>query len=172
MNRRLAPTALLLSFAALPMTWIACGGKTPPPENPSDESSSASPSGSGGDTTASSADIPAGNTDTSSSSSSGSSDSSSASAAPAAPAAPPAPAMSDTDCGKCVDKTCAKQATACGKDASCKSMLDGFHSCTGALQSCLDGATPPTDAKPKKLGAAFAKCAETAGKKTCKAKCQ
>ena len=44
-----------------------------------------------------------------------------------APAPPPAPSLGSTDCGgQCIDKTCAKQAAACGKNGDCR-LDDGRH---------------------------------------------
>jgi hypothetical protein len=51
-------------------------------------------------------------------------------------------------------------------------MLDAIHGCSGTAGSCIDGATPPTAAKPKKLAAAYGKCAKKALTKACKTQCQ
>jgi hypothetical protein len=160
-------SALVLAVA-VPFAWLACGGGKPP-ETPADESSNAD----GGDTTAT--------TDKGASSaspaSSSAGDDSSSSAAPAASATaaapPPPPALSDTDCGKCIDKTCAKAEAACGKNTDCQSMLDGVHACTTAAGGCISNASLPSAGKPKKLAAGFAACAKKAvSGKACKAKCQ
>jgi hypothetical protein len=159
-----------LVLLAAPFVWVACGGGKPP-ETPADESS---PSDSSGGSAASS--------DSSSSetaaapASSGGDDKSSGDSAPAAsaaaPAAPPTPNLGDTDCGKCIDKTCAKPAAACGKDTDCQSMIDSVHGCSSGAASCIDNATPPSAAKPKKLAAAYGKCAKKAiTSKACKASC-
>lgn len=147
--------------AALPYAWLACGGSTPPPATPADEtasSASAAPASSAEETApaASTADTsPPANT------------------APATP--PPAPPLGPSDCGMCIDKTCAKPATACGKNSDCQSTLDSFHNCgtdKGAA-ACLDAASMPSDKKPKKLADAYAACAKKAiASKACKSKCQ
>ncbi|MGD0527991.1 MAG: hypothetical protein ABSE49_22850 [Polyangiaceae bacterium] len=161
-------SALVLAVA-VPFAWLACGGGKPP-ETPADESSS---NADGGDTTAT--------TDKGASSaspaSSSAGDDSSSSAAPAASATaaapPPPPALSDTDCGKCIDKTCAKAEAACGKNTDCQSMLDGVHACTTAAGGCIANASMPPSGKPKKLAGGFAACAKKAvSGKACKAKCQ
>jgi len=163
----LSLSALVLAVA-VPFAWLACGGSKPP-ETPADETSSGAD---GGDTTAASTDKGA---SSASPASSGASDDSS-SAAPAASATaaapPPPPALSDTDCGKCIDKTCAKQEAACGKNTDCQSMLDGVHACTTAAGGCVANASLPSAAKPKKLAGGFATCAKKAVAKACKAKCQ
>ncbi len=161
----LSLSALVLAVA---VPFYACGGSKPP-ETPADETSSGAD---GGDTTAASSDKGA---SSASPASSGASDDSS-SAAPAASATaaapPPPPALSDTDCGKCIDKTCAKQEAACGKNTDCQSMLDGVHACTTAAGGCVANASLPSAAKPKKLAGGFATCAKKAVAKACKAKCQ
>ena len=62
----------------------------------------------------------------------------------AAPATPAAPPMSGTDCGKCIEKTCAKQAAACGKNTDCQ--VDARLRSTAAVPTrapaaCLDAAS-------------------------------
>jgi hypothetical protein len=51
-------------------------------------------------------------------------------------------------------------------------MMDGMHSCSSGAASCIDGATTPSAAKPKKLAAAYEACAKKAIAKACRAKCQ
>jgi hypothetical protein len=163
---------LTLSFLLLatgPLTWLACGGGKPP-ETPADESASSGDDG-GASAPASSAaaDMPA--TSDSSSATDTSAAPAASSAAPAAP--PPAPAFGDSDCGKCVDKACAKPAGACGKNTDCQSMIDGVHSCSGTGGTCVGGANLPSAKKPKALGTAWQKCANKAlTSKACKASCQ
>jgi hypothetical protein len=77
----------------------------------------------------------------------------------------------NTDCGACIDKTCSKQATACGKDSDCQATLDSIHGCSKAVAACIS-TTPPSTAKPKKLATAYETCAKKAVAKACKAKCQ
>ncbi len=162
--RTLSITLLLLATA--PLTWLACGGGKPP-ETPADESSSGDDSGSTPSTA-----------DSSSSSESASAAPSDSSAAPAASsgsaaaAPPPAPALGDSDCGKCIDKTCAKPAAACGKNTDCQAVIDAIHGCNGNANACIDGATQPTAKKPKALAAGYSKCAKKAASKACKTQCQ
>jgi hypothetical protein len=161
----LSLSALVLAVA-VPFAWLACGGGKPP-ETPADESNA-----DGGDTTATT-DKGASSASPASSSASDDSSSSAAPAASATAAAPPAPpALGDTDCGKCIDKTCAKQAAACGKATDCQSTLDGIHACTTAVGGCIGNASMPSGGKPKKLAAAYGTCAKKAAAKACKAKCQ
>jgi hypothetical protein len=155
----------LVLAVVVPLAWIACGGSKPP-ETPSDEKSNAD-----------SGEPPPADSSSAAPAASAASDTS-ASAAPAASAAaappPSAPPLGDSDCGKCIDKTCAKAAAACGKNTDCQSTLDGIHSCgsdTGAA-SCIGNANQPTGAKPKKLATAYEMCAKKAVAKACKAKCQ
>jgi hypothetical protein len=164
----LSLTTLVLC-AALPFAWLACGGSKPPPETPADETaSSASPASSsaGDDSTGSAA----------SASSGAAADNSSPPAADTSTAAAPpaAPPLGGTDCGRCIDKTCKAPAAACGKNSDCQSTLDGFHGCGSdkGAAACLDSATPPTAAKPKKLATAYGNCAKKAIAKACKTKCQ
>jgi len=167
--RTLSITLLLLATA--PLTWLACGGK--PPETPADESSSGDDSGSSTPSTAdssSSTDLPASAGSASASDTSSAAPAASSASAPAAP--PPAAALGDSDCGKCIDKTCAKPAAACGKNTDCQAVIDAIHGCNGAAGSCIDGATPPTAKKPKALAAAYGKCAKKAISKACKSQCQ
>jgi hypothetical protein len=167
--RNLSITLLLLATA--PLTWLACGGGKPP-ETPADESSSGDDSGSSTPSTADSSastDLPA------SAGSAAANDTSSAAPAASsasAPAAPPAPALGDSDCGKCIDKTCAKPAAACGKNTDCQAVIDAIHGCNGNANACIDGATQPTAKKPKALAAGYSKCAKKAASKACKAQCQ
>lgn len=170
MSRPLSLLASLLLVTAVPLVWAACGGSKPP-ETPADEATNgdaAAPEPAASGAAESSSAAPA--------SSGASNDTGSAPAAESsAPATPPPPAMSDSDCGKCIDKTCAKQAAACGKNSDCQSTLDAFHSCGSdkGAGGCLDAATLPTGAKPKKLATAYETCAKKASTgKACKAKCQ
>jgi hypothetical protein len=168
--RPLSLLASLLFVTAVPLTWAACGGGKPP-ETPADESSN----GEGGAAEPSPAAESSGAAPAASSDKSGDNGSSNAPAADSSPpATPPPPAMSDTDCGKCIDKVCAKPAAACGKNSDCQSTLDAFHGCGSdkGAAGCLDAASLPTGAKPKKLATAYETCAKKAStSKTCKAKC-
>jgi len=167
MNRaqRLSLSTLVLCAAA-PFAWLACGGSKPPAESPADETASTADSSK-----------PAGD-DTSSApaSSAAAADTSSPPAADTATSAPPAsaPPLGGTDCGRCIDKTCAKPAAACGKNGDCQSTMDAFHGCGSdkGAAACLDSATPPASGKPKKLATAYEGCAKKALAKACKAKCQ
>jgi len=164
-TRRLPITALFL-FASVPLAWIACGGgESKPAESPANESSS----GAGSDEPAAS-EAPA--APASSHSKADTSSAPTETAEAPAPAPPPPPSLGSTDCGTCIDKTCAKQAAACGKNKDCQSTLDGIHGCTSGAASCMDSATAPSAAKPKKLAAAYETCAKKALAKACKAKCQ
>jgi hypothetical protein len=164
-----APTLPLISLVLIvtvPLAWLACGGgETKPPETPADESSAS----------AASSEAPAGS-DSAAASASAAPETPSAPTATAeatAAAPPPAPSFASTDCGKCVEKTCAKPEAACGKNTDCQSMLDSIHSCSSGGAACIDSATAPTAAKPKKLAAAYEACAKKAvAAKACKAKCQ
>ncbi len=161
----------VLVLATGPLFWLACGGGKPP-ETPADESSSSSDDSSSSNSSAaasSSADMPAASGAAADDTSAAPAASSSAPAKADAP--PAAPTLGSTDCGKCIDTTCAKPAAACGKNSSCQDMIDAIHGCSGAAASCIDGATPPSAAKPKKLAAAYGKCAKTSLKKACKAQC-
>jgi hypothetical protein len=160
---RISVSSMVLAVV-VPLAWVACGGSKPP-ETPSDEKSNAD-SGEPAPADSSSA-APA---------ASAASDTSSAAPAASAAAAPPpsAPPLGDSDCGKCIDKTCSKAVAACGKNTDCQSTLDGIHGCgsdTGAA-SCIGNANQPTGAKPKKLATAYETCAKKAVAKACKAKCQ
>jgi hypothetical protein len=157
----LSLSALVLAVA-VPFAWLACGGGKPP-ETPADEN--------GGEGGAAAADTSSASP-ASSSSSSASDDSSSSAASATAAAPPPPPALSDTDCGKCLDKTCAKAVTACGKNPDCQSTLDGIHACTTAAGGCVANANLPAKGKGKKLAAAYGTCAKKAVTKACKAQCQ
>ena len=157
--------ASLVLITAVPGVWLACGASNKPPESPAGETTMAD----GGEAAMADAASAA-------SPESSSAPSESASAAPETSAAPaPAPTpLSESDCGKCIDKTCAKSAAACEKNTDCDSTLDSIHSCAadkGAL-ACVTGATPPTAAKPKKLANSYVTCAKKAVAKACKAKCQ
>jgi len=148
---------------------LACGGGKPP-ETPADESSSGDDSGAAAPADSTGSDTPA-------AASSGAASDDTSSAAPAASsaaaAAPPAaPPLGGSDCGKCIDKTCAKPAAACGKNTDCQAVIDAIHGCNGAAGSCIDGATPPTAKKPKALATAYGKCAKKAVSKACKSQCQ
>lgn len=161
--RNLSLTLLLLATG--PLTWLACGGGKPP-ETPADESSSGDDSGASTAAADTSSAEPAG-------SAAAADTSSAAPEASSAPAAAPPPAtLGSSDCGKCIDKTCAKPAAACGKNTDCQAVIDAIHGCNGGANACIDGATPPTDAKPKKLAAGYTKCAKKAASKACKAQCQ
>jgi hypothetical protein len=165
MSRRNLSLASLFLVAAVPLAWVACGGSKPP-ETPADESANnadaAEPAASAAPADSSTA--PAASSD----------DSSKAPPADTTPATPPPPAMSDSDCGKCIDKTCSKQAAACGKNTDCQATLDSFHSCGSdkGAASCVDAASLPSKAKPKKLAAAYETCAKKAATKACKAQCK
>jgi len=165
----------LVLLAAMPLAWLACGGGKPP-ESPADESSdnsgaSASDSSSAAPSDSSApASSAAGGGDMAPDNSGGAAASSAAAASP-----PPAPAFGDSDCGKCVDKTCAKPLAACGKNSDCQSVVDAIHSCGSdkGASSCIGSGSTPTGAKPKKLLGAYAKCASKAAtSKACKASCQ
>jgi hypothetical protein len=166
---RLSLSTLALVVVA-PLAWVACGGGKPP-QTPADENDSGAAAASSGD-------------DTSATASSAAPADSSSTPAPAAtadtpPPAPPPPTLGSTDCGKCIDKTCAKQAAACGKNTDCQSTLDGIHACTpdkGAAgnAACISGpmASAPAAGKPKKLAAAYGTCAAKAVAKACKSACK
>jgi hypothetical protein len=163
--KRVSLSTLVLAVV-VPLAWVACGGSKPP-ETPSDEKANAD----GGET-------PAAESASAAPAASAAADSSATAAPPpsatAAASPPAAPALGDSDCGKCLDKICAKQVKACGKNTDCQSTLDGIHSCgsdTGAA-ACIGAANPPTGAKPKKLATAYETCAKKAVAKACKAKCQ
>jgi hypothetical protein len=165
----------LVLLAAMPLAWLACGGGKPP-ESPADESSSDNSSSSAGDSSSaapSDSSAPAGSAagggDMAPDNSGGAAGASSAAASP-----PPAPAFGDSDCGKCVDKTCAKPLAACGKNPDCQSVVDAIHSCGSdkGASACIGSGSTPTGAKPKKLLGAYAKCATKASSsKACKASC-
>jgi len=160
------PLGTLLLAVVVPFSWIACGGSKPP-ATPDDENTASASSGEPAAADISSA-APA-------SSSAGDDSSSTPPAASATTAAAPPPApFGGTDCGQCVDKTCAKPVAACGKNSDCQSTLDGIHSCgsdTGAA-ACIANASNPASGKPKKLAAAYEACAKKAIAKACSAKCQ
>jgi len=164
-THRLPLIALVLTVA-VPAAWLACGGESKPAESPASESSAA----------ASSEAPPSDSAGPAASASASAAETSSAPAPTAeatAAAAPPPPSFGNTDCGKCVDKTCAKQAAACGKDSDCQSTIDTIHGCSSSAASCIDSAAAPTAAKPKKLAAAYETCAKKAvASKACKSKCQ
>jgi hypothetical protein len=161
------PVATLALVVAAPLAWFACGGgESKPPESPAGESSaSAGSEAPAASESASPADSASAAPAADTSSASPSSDSTAAS--------PPAsPSLGSTDCGQCLHKTCSKQEAACGKNTDCQPTLDSIHSCTSGAASCIDGATPPSAAKPKKLATAYETCAKKAVAKACKAKCQ
>jgi hypothetical protein len=165
MSRHLPATVLAL-VVAVPLPWLACGGgESKPPESPASENSAA----------ASAEESPASEpAPAASASSSSASDTSASKSAPeeTATAAPPPPSFGSTDCGQCVDKTCAKPAAACGKNTDCTATVDAIHSCSSGAAACVDGATLPTAAKPKKLAKAYEACVKKAAtSKACKAKC-
>lgn len=163
---QLLPITTLVLIVAVPLAWLACGGGTKPAESPSSETSAAGGSAE-----------PAGSETPAASASSAAAAETAAAPSPApestAAAAPPPPSFGSTDCGKCIDKTCAKQAAACGKDTDCQSTLDTIHSCSQSGAACVDAASPPSAAKAKKLAAAYEACGKKAATaKACKAKCQ
>jgi len=155
-------------LVSVPFAWIACGGGSKPPETPSDEKAAESAEAAGdaapaasesAEPAAASASAPA---------------PASTPSATAAASPPPAPPLGSTDCGRCIEKTCAKPSAACGKNADCQATLESIHECSSnkAPAACIDSAAPPTAAKPKKLATAYEGCAKKAIAKTCKAKCQ
>jgi hypothetical protein len=170
MSRSHLSVASLVLLFAVPMSWVACGGGKPAenPENASgDDAAAASSTESTGTEAPASSAASTGDTKEAAPAASDT--------APAAAAPPPAPALSTTDCGKCIEKACTKQAAACGKNNDCQSTLDAFHNCGSdkGAASCLDSASLPTAAKPKKLAAAYGACAKKAiTSKACKASCK
>jgi hypothetical protein len=160
------PVASLLLVVTVPLAWLACGGgESKPAESPAAESSEPASSGAPADS-----DTPSASASTASPASDTPAPTASAEAAEASPSAP---TFGSTDCGKCVDKTCAKQEAACGKNTDCQSVLDSVHGCSSAGAACFDAVTPPTAAKPKKLATSFETCAKKAlNSKACKTKCQ
>lgn len=169
MSRSHLSVASLALLFAVPMSWVACGGGKPA-ENPENAS---------GDDAAAASSTESTGTEAPASSAASTEKTEEKPAAteekPAASAPPPAPALSTTDCGKCIEKACTKQAAACGKNNDCQSTLDAFHNCGSdkGAQSCLDSASLPTAAKPKKLAAAYETCAKKAiTSKACKASCK
>jgi hypothetical protein len=169
--------ASLLFVTAVPLVWVACGGSKPP-ETPADEANNSGDSAAPDPAASAASDDKSGDKSADKASDKGGDKSSDNAMAPAAdsspPATPPPPAMSDSDCGKCIDKVCAKPAAACGKNSDCQSTLDSFHSCGSdkGAAACISAASLPTTAKPKKLAAAYETCAKKAStSKTCKAKC-
>jgi len=168
----------LVLLAAMPLAWLACGGGKPP-ESPADESSDNSGGSESSSAAPSDSSAPAGSAagggdmapDNSGAGAAGASSGESGAAA----SPPPAPAFGDSDCGKCVDKTCAKPLAACGKNPDCQSVVDAIHSCGSdkGASACIGSGSTPTGAKPKKLLGAYAKCASKAAtSKACKASCQ
>jgi hypothetical protein len=161
----------------MPLAWLACGGGKPP-ETPADESSSDNSGSSSESSSAAPSDSSApassgAGGDMAPDNSGGAAPASSGASAAASP--PPAPAFGDSDCGKCVDKTCAKPLAACGKNPDCQSVVDAIHSCGSdkGAAACVGSGSTPTGAKPKKLLGAYAKCAtKAASSKACKASCQ
>jgi hypothetical protein len=172
---RRVPLATLALLVAVPLPWLACGGgETKPPETPAGESSAAASSEApaSSDSAASAAPAPSASasdkSDKSDKSAGGSPSSDDSASSP-----PPAPSFGSTDCGKCVDKTCAKQEAACGKNTDCQATVDTIHGCSATAASCIGAASPPTDAKAKKLAASVESCAKKAiASKACKAKCK
>jgi len=166
------PITALVLIVAVPLGWFACGGgESKPAESPAEQSAEQSSSA------ASSAE-PAASEAPAAAASSAAAEAPAASSPPAettaaaAPAPPPAPSFANTDCGKCIDKTCSKEAAACGKNNDCQATLDTIHACSSSGASCLDSGTAPSAAKPKKLATAYEKCGKKAAAKACKAKCQ
>jgi hypothetical protein len=165
MSRSHLSVASLALLLAAPFAWVACGGGgEKPPETAADEAASSKPASSDAPA-AGSADMPA--------------PAASDTPAPAAAATadskpPPAPGLGDTDCGKCIDKACTKPAAACGKNNDCQSAIDSVHSCGSdkGASACLDAASLPSAAKPKKLAAAYQACAKKTLAKACKASCK
>jgi hypothetical protein len=161
-HQSLASLALLL---AAPLAWVACGGgNDKPPETAADEAASSAPASSDAPAASGAADMPA--------------PAASDTPAPAATAdskPPPAPGLGDTDCGKCLDKACGKQEAACGKNTDCQAAVDSVHSCGSdkGASSCVDAASLPSAAKPKKLASAVQACMKKAvTSKACKASCK
>jgi hypothetical protein len=166
----LFPLTTLVLIVSVPLAWLACGGGSKPPESPASETSSGASSSepAGSETPAPSAsasassaaaETPAATTPTSEST---------------AASTPPSPSFGNTDCGKCIDKTCSKQATACGKDTDCQATIDTIHNCSSGGAACVDSASAPSAPKAKKLAAAYEACGKKAAAKggACKAKCQ
>jgi hypothetical protein len=170
--RRLLPTISLIALTAGPLSWFACGGTKPPPETPADETAAASSSAESTAESASAAPAESAAPASTAAAAPAAAETTPSNPAPAAP--PPSPSLGSTDCGRCLEKTCAKQATACGKDTDCQSTLDSIHGCSSdrGPAACIDNASAPTAGKPKKLATSFKMCAKSAAKKTCKAKCQ
>jgi hypothetical protein len=168
----------LVLLAAMPLAWLACGGGKPP-ESPADESSENSGGSESSSAAPSDSSAPAGSSagggDMAPDNSGGGAAAASSGESAAAASPPPAPAFGDSDCGKCVDKTCAKPLAACGKNPDCQSVVDAIHSCGSdkGASACIGSGSTPTGAKPKKLLGAYAKCAsKAASSKACKASCQ
>jgi hypothetical protein len=162
-THHLSITTLIL-IAAGPLAWLACG-ESKPPQTAADESPSAS---------AESEDSDAAPAETASAAEEPAPPPAKTAAAKPAPPPPAAPPLGGTDCGKCIDKTCAKQAAACGKNSECQSTLDSIHSCASdkGASACVEAAMPPSEPKPMKLAKAYETCAKKATTKACKAKCQ
>jgi hypothetical protein len=166
------PITALVLIVAVPLVWFGCGGGSKPPESPADQgstaesSSAASSSGpSGSDTSTPAASASTAPPAEASSAATPSSETTAASA-------PPPPSFGSTDCGKCIDKACGKEAAACGKNADCQVTLEGIHSCSSGGAACLESGTPPAAAKPKKLATAYEACGKRAtASKACKPKC-
>jgi hypothetical protein len=155
-------------IATVPLAWIACGGSKPP-ETPADEKTAESAEPAGSDSASASASDSA-----EPSAEPPAAPAPAAATAAAAPAPAAAPPLGSTDCGRCIDKTCAKPAAACGKNADCEATLDSIHGCSSSKPpaACIDSAAAPGAAKPKKLATAFEACAKKAVSTKCKAKCQ
>jgi hypothetical protein len=152
---KLLPLTTLVLLVSVPLAWLACGGGSKPAESPASDTAST------GSSTEPAASDSAASAASASASSAADTPAPASTPEPAASSPPPTPSFDKTDCGKCVDKSCAKQAAACGKDNDCQVMLDSVHACTSGGAGCVDSASAPTAAKPKKLATAF----ETCGKK-------
>ena len=111
--------ATLVLIASVPLAFACGGGESKPAESPSGESSASSSSEA---PAASDSAAPA-----ESASAAPAADTSTPSSESTAASTPPPPTLESTDCGKCIDKTCAKPEAACGKNTDCQSMLDGVH---------------------------------------------
>jgi hypothetical protein len=167
---RLSFSSLLALIVTVPLAWTACGGGKPP-ETPADESSSGDGAAPAASTETPGTEAPAASTEkTETPAPASTEDSKSAAASP-----PPAPSMADSDCGKCIEKACTKQAAACGKNSDCQATLDSFHGCSSdkGASSCLDAASLPSGKAPKKLATAYEACAKKAStSKACKSTCK
>ena len=154
---KLLPLSTLVLLVSVPLAWLACGGGSKPAESPASDTAST-----GSSTEPAASDSAASAGSASASSAAADTPAPASTPEPAASSPPPTPSFDKTDCGKCVDKSCAKQAAACGKDNDCQVMLDSVHACTSGGAGCVDSASAPTAAKPKKLATAFETCGKTA----------